>query len=120
MAEKAVPISTATVSIPGFGIRFNGMRLQIERRNYRPSIIDFGVSSRRAKIQRRRLLHHPFHARVMCGSPTQTVLRITPKRCSLSALAPTRRNANGHFHRRFYKEYLHASRLTFNLLLVWG
>ena len=24
------------------------------------------------------------------------------------------------FHRRFYKEYLHASRLTFNLLLVWG
>src|ERR1700756_1641780 len=52
------------------------------------------------------------------GSPTQTVLRITPKRRSLSALAPTPWNANGHFHRRFYKECLHASRLTFNLLLV--
>ena len=38
MAEKAVPISAAEVSIPGFGIRFNDMRLEIERRNCRPSI----------------------------------------------------------------------------------
>jgi hypothetical protein len=38
MAEKAVPISAATVSIPGFGIRFNDMRLEIEQRNCRPSI----------------------------------------------------------------------------------
>jgi hypothetical protein len=38
MAEKAVPISAAAVSIPGFGIRFNDMRLEIERRNCRPSI----------------------------------------------------------------------------------
>jgi len=38
MADKAVPISAAEVSIPGFGIRFNGMRLQTERRNYRLSI----------------------------------------------------------------------------------
>jgi len=39
MAEKAVPISAAALSIPNFGIRFNGMRLQIERRNCWPSII---------------------------------------------------------------------------------
>jgi hypothetical protein len=31
MAEKAVPISAAEVSIPGFGIRFNDMLLEIER-----------------------------------------------------------------------------------------
>src|SRR5262245_4680360 len=37
---------------------------------------------------------------------------------SLSGLAPTRRKVNGHFHRRFYEEYLHASRLTFNLVLI--
>jgi len=36
--ENAVPISAAEVSVPGFGIRFNDMRLEIERRNCRPSI----------------------------------------------------------------------------------
>src|SRR5215472_12433786 len=67
MAEKAVPISAADVSIPSFGIPFNDMRLEIERQNYRPSIIDFGVSRRRAKIQRRRSLRDPFHARITCA-----------------------------------------------------
>ena len=38
MAEKAVPISAAEVSVPGFGIRFNDMRLEIERWNCCPSI----------------------------------------------------------------------------------
>ena len=74
VAEKAVPISVAEVSIPGFAIRFNDMCLEIERRNCRQSIIDFGISCRRAKIQRRRLLRDPFHARYMCGSPTPAVL----------------------------------------------
>ena len=42
-AEKRVPISAAEVSIPSFSIRFNHMRLEIEQRNCRPSIIDFGI-----------------------------------------------------------------------------
>jgi hypothetical protein len=42
MAEKAVAISAAQVSIPSFGIRFNDTRLEIERGNCPPSIIDFG------------------------------------------------------------------------------
>ena len=46
-AEKVVPISVATVSILNFGIRFNGMRLEIERRNCRRSIINFDVCRRR-------------------------------------------------------------------------
>ena len=50
MAEKAVPISAAEVSIPSFVIRFNDMRVEIELRNFRPSIIDFGICCRRAKI----------------------------------------------------------------------
>ena len=49
MAEKAVPISAAEVSIPGFAIRFNDMRLEIERRNCRPSIINFGISCRQSE-----------------------------------------------------------------------
>ena len=40
MPEKAVPISAAEVSIPSIGIRFDDMRLEIERRNCRLSIID--------------------------------------------------------------------------------
>jgi hypothetical protein len=40
MAEKAVPISAAKVSALSIGIRFNDMRLEIERRNCRLSIID--------------------------------------------------------------------------------
>jgi hypothetical protein len=51
MAEKAVPISAAAVSTPSFAIGFNDMRLEIERRNYCSSIIDFGIAYRRAKIQ---------------------------------------------------------------------
>jgi len=43
VAEKKVPISAAEVSIPSFPIRFNNMRLEIERRNCGPSIIDFGI-----------------------------------------------------------------------------
>jgi hypothetical protein len=41
MAEKTVPISAADVSIPGFAIRFNDMRFEIEQRNCPPSIINF-------------------------------------------------------------------------------
>jgi len=37
MVEKAVPISVAAVSIPIFAIRFNDMRLEIERRSCCPS-----------------------------------------------------------------------------------
>ena len=40
MTEKAVPMSAATVSIPGFGIRFDDMRLELERQTCRPSISD--------------------------------------------------------------------------------
>jgi len=40
MAEKALPMSAAEVSIPGFRIRFNDMRLEIERWSCRLSIID--------------------------------------------------------------------------------
>jgi hypothetical protein len=36
--ERAVPIRAAEVSIRGFAIRFNDMRLEIERRNCRASI----------------------------------------------------------------------------------
>src|SRR6266550_1486229 len=40
MLEKAVPISAAAVSIPGFGIRFNDIALRFDRPNCRPSITD--------------------------------------------------------------------------------
>ena len=33
-------------------------------------------------------------------------------------IGPKPAECKRHFHRRFYKEYLHASRLTFNLLLA--
>src|SRR4029078_5444013 len=41
VAEKKVPISAAEVSIPSFPIRFNNMRLEIERRECGARIIDF-------------------------------------------------------------------------------
>jgi len=40
VAEKAVPISAAAVSVPGFGIGLNDNRLEIGRQNCRPSITD--------------------------------------------------------------------------------
>ena len=53
MAEKTVPISAAEVSIPGFAIRFNDMRLEIERRNCRPSIIDLKQGGRKSVARMR-------------------------------------------------------------------
>ena len=46
MAEKAVPISAATVSIPRFGIRVSNMRLETERQTRPPSISDSELSRR--------------------------------------------------------------------------
>src|SRR5438132_13976165 len=43
-AQKAVPISAAAVSVPSFAIRSNDMRLEIERRNCRPSITSTRVT----------------------------------------------------------------------------
>ena len=82
--------SSISISLlhPNFGIRFNGMRLQIERRNHRPSIIDFGVSCRRAKIQRRRLLRDPFHERVTRADRPHRPCFVSQPRGALSAHWP--------------------------------
>ena len=40
MAEKAVPISAAAVSVLGFGIRFSDNAVETDRQNFHPSITD--------------------------------------------------------------------------------
>ena len=40
VAEKAVPISAAAVSVPGFGIRFSDNAVETDRQNFHPSITD--------------------------------------------------------------------------------
>ena len=80
MADKAVPISAAEVSIPDFAIRFTDMRLEIERRNCCPSIIKFGVSIAERKYRGEDCCV-TYSTRIRsAGSPAHTVLRITPKR----------------------------------------
>jgi hypothetical protein len=66
MAEKPVPMSAATLSIPNFGIRFNDTRFEIERRNCHPSINS--VTGLHARIvpktfQSQRIeTHRPIHS----------------------------------------------------------
>jgi hypothetical protein len=58
VAETAVPIRAATVSTPGFDIRFNDTHLEIERRNCRPSMNSTRASHVRIIYTRRAVSQH--------------------------------------------------------------
>jgi hypothetical protein len=120
IAEKAVAISAAKVSIPGFAIRFNDTRLEIGRRNRRPSTIDFGISGRRAKNAKTEVAARLIpRARYMRGSPP-TPCFVSHPRGALSAHWSQPRGMQTVIFIADSTNYLHASKLTFSLLLVLG